>query len=616
MSGLLLTTLAYENQPMLLDESQSYTTDFLWQEIIYKQPMHIQDFLLRTSLLQELSPTICDELTGRTDSAVLLEKLESDGLFIFKLQSTSLTYRYHHLFTKALQDELGKRYEVDIIAKIAKKAAFLYFEKGELLTAIELAMRYKLFDVATKWINEHYEIILSSKQTGMFIRWIQRLRKEDILLSYEILIFGLMNAISSLQFELAHDLMNELEALQLKEQWMDDPQYADLTNLFIRTKAYYLVGLGDKLPEVLSLLQTQLFKKAISSKKEGIDISYNNYEVNLLRMGLASKGKLIPIEEAGNVIQLFRHTELNQLAVAPYIFAVGTAMLYELNEIPEAEKELAISLEIAHQKDTPELYVPLYLIKAKIYIMQELPLSALAMLQQVEEKVSEKHWKNALKIMQAYCHILHGELEHAQCLLDDTKSYLPYWRLTYARFLLQNGQNEDALHTIVQVKTEAQQETQLATTVEASVLEVICHSQMNNHTNAYKSLHEAFQLAIPYGYIRTFLDEKKVIPLIQRYLKEPAYVETWESTSQTYFSVLKKHMPTVYVNKQVKITLTPREKDIFKLIIAGAKNREIATQLHLSEGTVRVYLTALYSKLGVTSRVEAILYAQSHPSIL
>src|SRR5690606_8366341 len=137
----------------------------------------------------------------------------------------------------------------------------------------------------------------------------------------------------------AHDLMNELAALQLKEQWMDDPQYADLTNLSIRTKAHYLVGLGAKLPEVLSFLQTQLFKKAISSKKEGIDISYNNYEVNLLRMGLASKGKLIPIEEAGNVIQLFRHTELNQLAVAPYIFAVGTAMLYELNEIPEAEKE-------------------------------------------------------------------------------------------------------------------------------------------------------------------------------------------------------------------------------------------------------------------------------------
>src|SRR5690606_30936764 len=126
-------------------------------EIIYKQSLGIQEFLLKTSLLQELDPAICDELTERTDSAVLLEQLEGDGLFIFKMQSTSPTYRYHHLFTNALQVELAKRYDADVITGIAKKAAFIYFAKDELFTAIEFAMRYKLYDVASKWIDEHHK---------------------------------------------------------------------------------------------------------------------------------------------------------------------------------------------------------------------------------------------------------------------------------------------------------------------------------------------------------------------------------------------------------------------------------------------------------------------------
>ncbi|XRD26260.1 LuxR C-terminal-related transcriptional regulator [Lysinibacillus fusiformis] len=52
--------------------------------------------------------------------------------------------------------------------------------------------------------------------------------------------------------------------------------------------------------------------------------------------------------------------------------------------------------------------------------------------------------------------------------------------------------------------------------------------------------------------------------------------------------------------------LTQREKDIYDLLVDGITNREIAKRLHLSEGTVRVYLSTIYSKLGVNSRAKAI----------
>lgn len=118
VSGLILTTLTYEKEEMLLDPNQSFTTEFIWQEIIHKLPLEIQDFLLKTSLLPELDPALCDELTGRTDSAILLQQLVEDGLFTFQLPSTVVAYRYHHLFTEALQNEFSKRYDNLTITQI------------------------------------------------------------------------------------------------------------------------------------------------------------------------------------------------------------------------------------------------------------------------------------------------------------------------------------------------------------------------------------------------------------------------------------------------------------------------------------------------------------------
>lgn len=53
-------------------------------------------------------------------------------------------------------------------------------------------------------------------------------------------------------------------------------------------------------------------------------------------------------------------------------------------------------------------------------------------------------------------------------------------------------------------------------------------------------------------------------------------------------------------------TPTDREGDVLELLVAGRSNREIAQALHVSESTVKNHLHALYSKLGVESRSQAI----------
>ena len=57
--------------------------------------------------------------------------------------------------------------------------------------------------------------------------------------------------------------------------------------------------------------------------------------------------------------------------------------------------------------------------------------------------------------------------------------------------------------------------------------------------------------------------------------------------------------------------LTRREEDVVRLVADGLKNREIAQRLKVKEHSIRNYIYRIFEKLGVSSRVELILYALS-----
>ena len=58
-------------------------------------------------------------------------------------------------------------------------------------------------------------------------------------------------------------------------------------------------------------------------------------------------------------------------------------------------------------------------------------------------------------------------------------------------------------------------------------------------------------------------------------------------------------------------SLTPRERDILRLIGTGATNREIAQQLFISEGTVKSYITSIFNRLNMKNRAQLAVYANS-----
>jgi DNA-binding NarL/FixJ family response regulator len=58
--------------------------------------------------------------------------------------------------------------------------------------------------------------------------------------------------------------------------------------------------------------------------------------------------------------------------------------------------------------------------------------------------------------------------------------------------------------------------------------------------------------------------------------------------------------------------LTPRETEVLRLISAGASNKEIASRLYLSEGTVKNHISRILGRLNLRDRTQAALYARDN----
>jgi len=82
--------------------------EYLVGDVLTTQPEPLQMFLLQTSGLTRLSGSLCDTVTGRSDSELLLEQLERMGLFLESLDGSGQWYRYHALFAEAMRHE-GRR---------------------------------------------------------------------------------------------------------------------------------------------------------------------------------------------------------------------------------------------------------------------------------------------------------------------------------------------------------------------------------------------------------------------------------------------------------------------------------------------------------------------------
>jgi DNA-binding NarL/FixJ family response regulator len=90
--------------------------------------------------------------------------------------------------------------------------------------------------------------------------------------------------------------------------------------------------------------------------------------------------------------------------------------------------------------------------------------------------------------------------------------------------------------------------------------------------------------------------------------------EIWINNRQMQYvlSALSEVNTLRVVSSSGKSLLTPREEQVVALVADGLSNREVGNELGLSEHTIKKYLLRIFDKLGISTRVELVLYAVSH----
>jgi len=116
--------------------------DYLAQQVLNQQPKVVQQFLLRTSLLEEFDAELCEEVLGpalssQEDWQDLMETVMHHNLFILPVGEESLSLRYHHLFRDFLQNRLQQQYPEEALA-IRRRLGEVYAHREEWERAYEI----------------------------------------------------------------------------------------------------------------------------------------------------------------------------------------------------------------------------------------------------------------------------------------------------------------------------------------------------------------------------------------------------------------------------------------------------------------------------------------------
>jgi LuxR family transcriptional regulator, maltose regulon positive regulatory protein len=162
--------------------SQRFVLDYLLEEVLQQQPTLLQQFLLRTSVLDRLCGPLCDAVLAMPvgTGQAILEAIERANLFLVPLDEQRCWYRYHHLFGELLQQRLPQEAAMDAgaIATLHLRASGWYEAQGLMLEALHHAAAAADPARVAALAERAWAHMDSSFQAAAWCRWVGQLSEK------------------------------------------------------------------------------------------------------------------------------------------------------------------------------------------------------------------------------------------------------------------------------------------------------------------------------------------------------------------------------------------------------------------------------------------------------
>ncbi len=189
--------------------SSRYILDYLIEEVFERQTPDVKEFLLKTSILEQLSAPLCDAVVEKAGSQKILAALEQANLFIVPLDQSQTWYRYHHLFVELLRHRL--RVEGIPQAALHQHASQWYESQGLLRDAVGHSLSAQDWSNAARLIGTATTDMLKRGETSTLLDWFGKIPREVVCAEPGLCMTYAWAALLASRFDLASPLLEQAE---------------------------------------------------------------------------------------------------------------------------------------------------------------------------------------------------------------------------------------------------------------------------------------------------------------------------------------------------------------------------------------------------------------------
>ena len=649
--------------------SDRFVLDYLMEEVLARQSPDVADFLLQTSLLDRFSADLCNHVTGRSDGESMLRRLEAANLFVIPLDNERLWFTYHALMRSFLRAVQRQRDPAGA-GTVHLRACAWFEARGDILDAIQHGLRAGADETIGRLIRSNglalvfqgelttvlawlHDDRASWPKTGPWLRiaqlWAHSFSGDETTVSEELTQTRALveQGLQALQHDpnskAAADLCQGLaqltaigaqlafmdgrhaEAAKLAQEAVDRLPPTDTTT---RRYSYVIRGMALRQMGELSAA-IEALAQADAPAGEGERIPAPARGLATLAAIQIWLGRLDEAEVACRRLIELHDDHLRRCGRRLPIAAFGYARLSEVcrqrNQLEEAVRLAQESRALADQWHQIDALYESYTHLARALQASGETDAALILLHRLEQSLRGRFpWLHAQTLLEeAQLCIAHSEdlvcfdrarswaaahplPDDGRLVFRDHAQYLAHARLLLHEVSTDRSRARAGLELTRKVLRLLEPSGARGLVLEASTTCALFEAALGDSAGALDRILDCLHEAEPQGYVRLFLEGGGQMTALLA--KVPASDPSLAYARRLVSASASHPAPRIAVGAPpiIEEPLSEREREVLRLLASTLSSAEIAEELCVATSTVRSHTKAIYGKLGVHTRLEAI----------
>ena len=627
-------------------------------------PDELLQFMIDTSVLDQLAPSLGAAVTGRSDCAGLLRRLEEEQL-ISPLDPDGEHHAYHHLVRDYLQQRLGRE-SPDRLRELHRRAAGWYADREDWSGCVKHLLAAGDTAEAVVRVARCADTLVQYGDMLTLLGWEQQLRSHDVELPLQLRFATAWAKTLSLSLE---EAATELAAIE--QRLATDPP-PDVESLRRDCLALRMVrfGLADQQSVALELARD--YRPMPGDRVFGRDAAYNVmraghvknaawqqcyavprvlrplagdrrslltaiYETLVLGLGELEQAHAGPAEQyLVECLRLARDVRgfagARRLAAGPL-----AELLFETGRVTEAEALLRDSFELFEGNVTMDSVLKTAMTAARMAGWRGALDQARGWLERAEAIGLTRGWPRlvaAALFERLRLDLWTGRPVAAQGSLRRLEQMhevgdpgwgrgfadVPHYRaLGKALVDAAGGRFREAAATLESTVTNARRDGANLLAIRSGAVLARIHLQARSTVQALREFHAVLELAEPSGFVASIVDAGPEIDALAARAEQDPATAPEGSRRREFLRRLRADLAEYRGGpgrvgrprqQDARALLSPRECAILEQVAAGQSNKEIARKLGMGPETVKTHLKNVFAKLGVERRTQAVLRAE------